>query len=53
MNESKKEGMKERQQKKPMAILTVKNKARYAATEVACGWAGAIFEVTSPFGQEQ
>ena len=29
------------------------NKARYMATEVACGWAGAIFEVTKPFGQEQ
>ena len=25
----------------------------YTATEVACGWAGAIFEVTRPFGQEQ
>ena len=30
-----------------------RNKAGYAATEVACGWAGAIFEVTRPFGQEQ
>ena len=30
-----------------------KNKAGYTATEVACGWAGAIFEVTRPFGQEQ
>ena len=29
------------------------NKARYTATEVACGWAGVIFEVTGPFGQEQ
>ena len=29
-----------------------KNKAGYTATEVACGWAGAIFEVTRPFGQE-
>ena len=29
------------------------NKARYMATEVACGKAGAIFEVTRPFGQEQ
>ena len=26
---------------------------RYAATEVACGWAGAMFEVTKPFGHEQ
>ena len=30
-----------------------KNKAGYRATEVACGWAGAIFEVIRPFGQEQ
>ena len=29
------------------------NKAGYTATEVACGLAGAIFEVTRPFGQEQ
>ena len=29
------------------------NKAGYTATEVACGWAGAIFEVARPFGQEQ
>ena len=29
------------------------NKAGYTATDVACGWAGAIFEVTRPFGQEQ
>ena len=29
------------------------NKAGFTATEVACGWAGAIFEVTRPFGQEQ
>ena len=29
------------------------NKGGYTATEVACGWAGAIFEVTRPFGQEQ
>ena len=29
------------------------NKAGYTATEVACGWAGAIFEVTRPFGQER
>ena len=33
--------------------VTRKNKAGYTATEVACGWAGAIFEVTRPFGQEQ
>ena len=29
------------------------NRARYMATEVACGKAGGIFEVTRPFGQEQ
>ena len=31
----------------------LKNKARYTATPIVCGWAGAIFEVTRPFGQEQ
>ena len=30
-----------------------KNRAGYTATEVACVWAGAIIEVTRPFGQEQ
>ena len=30
-----------------------RNKAGYTATLVACGWAGAIFEVASSFGQEQ
>ena len=30
-----------------------KNKAGYTATPVACGWAGAVFEVTQSFGQEQ
>ena len=29
------------------------NRARYMATEVACGKAGGILEVTRPFGQEQ
>ena len=29
------------------------NKAGYTATEVACGWAGAIFEVFRQFGQER
>ena len=29
------------------------NKTGYTATLVACRWAGAIFEVTRPFGQEQ
>ena len=30
-----------------------KNKVGYTATQVACGWAGAIFEVIRPFKQEQ
>ena len=29
------------------------NKAGYTVTEVACGWAGAVFEVTTPFGHDQ
>ena len=29
------------------------NKAGYKATEIAQGWAGAIFEVFRPFGQEK
>ena len=29
------------------------NKASYTATQVGCVWAGAIFEITRPFGQEQ
>jgi len=29
------------------------NKAGYTATPVACGWAGALIEVTSSFGQVQ
>ena len=33
-------------------LKDLQNKARYTATEIACGWAGAIFEVTRPFGQE-
>ena len=28
------------------------DRATYTATEVACGWAGATFKVTSSFGQE-
>ena len=31
----------------------VLNKAGYTATQVACWWAGAIFEATPSFGQEQ
>ena len=41
---------------KPEVLAVVKlvlNKAGYTATEVACWWAGAIFEVPRPFGQEQ
>ena len=34
-----------------MAML--KNKAGYTTTPAACRWAGEIFEVTSPFEQEQ
>ena len=33
--------------------LLTDNKAGYTATPVACGWAGAVFEVTWSFGQEQ
>ena len=29
------------------------NKAGYTATPVACGWAGAIIEITPSFGQER
>ena len=32
---------------------TKKNKTGYTATPVACGWAGAIFEVSGVFGQER
>ena len=28
------------------------NKAGYTATPVACGWAGAVIELTKAFGQE-
>ena len=35
----------------PQALLKL-NKARYTATPVARGWAGAVFEVTSSFGQQ-
>ena len=39
-------------ERNPKFILS-NNKARYTATLVACGWAGAIFELTRTFGQEQ
>ena len=29
-----------------------RNKGGYTATEVACGWAGAIFDVTRSFRQD-
>ena len=32
---------------------TTKSKAGYTATPVACGWVGAVIEVTRLFGQEQ
>ena len=35
------------------SALPNKKKANYTATPVACGWAGAIIEVTRSFGQEQ
>ena len=34
-------------------VRIVGNKAGYTATPVACGWAGAIIEVSGAFGQEQ
>ena len=34
-------------------FVIFKLKKKNTATEVACGWAGAITEVTRPFGQEQ
>ena len=33
--------------------LSSQNQAGYTATPVVCGWAGAVFEVTRSFGQEQ
>ena len=36
-----------------VASRCIYNKAGYTATEVACGWAGAIFEVTRLLEQEQ
>ena len=38
---------------KECVAKTKKNKAGYTATEVACEWAGATFEVARSFGQEQ
>ena len=39
--------------KKKRKVKGKKNKAGYTVIPVVCGWAGAIFEVTRPFGQEQ
>ena len=36
-----------------MQTTTDISRAEYMATPVACGWAGAIFEVSRPFGKEQ
>ena len=33
--------------------MIIRNKGGYTATPVVCGWAGAIFELTRAFGQEQ
>ena len=49
--ESKKERLKEGNKKEMMEGK--KNKAGYTATDVVCGWAGAIFEVTKPVRKEQ
>ena len=40
-------------QDKSVESADKRNKAGYTATEVACGWAGAIIEVSGAFGQEQ
>ena len=39
--------------KKTVVLVPYLNKAGYTATPVACGWAGAVFEVTRSFRQEQ
>ena len=36
-----------------LLVSVRRNKAGYTATEVACGWEEAKFEVTRSFGQEQ
>ena len=45
--------MKKTKKQKTFTAYLKKNKAGYTATPVACRWAGAMFEVTRPFGQEQ
>ena len=44
---------KERGRREDQREEDQKNKAGYTATLVACGWAGAIIEVSGTFGQEQ
>ena len=39
--------------KSQKTLPDIDNKAGYTATPVACGWAGAVFEVTWSLGQEQ
>ena len=46
-------GKKETMRKKEKKIKFWKNKAGNTATPVACGWAGAVIEVTISFWQEQ
>ena len=48
-----KEGKRKEQIGKRKKKKEKKNKAGYTATPVACGWAGAVIEVTRSFGQEQ
>ena len=50
--------VKKKQKNKSGKVETIEdgregNKAGYVATPVACGWAGAIIEVSGKFGQEQ
>ena len=44
---------KKKKQKRNMKRKRKRNKAGYTATPVACGWAGAVFEVSRVFRQEQ
>ena len=46
VDDDKEENEKEKQKKKKK-----KNKAGYTATEVACGWAGAILRSPDHFGK--
>ena len=44
---------KQTQKKKRRRGRRRRNKAGYTATPVACGWTGAIIEVSAEFGQKQ